>query len=409
MATVFRRKKGGLWIAAWKDESGTWRHKTGTASKDDTLRMGRRLEREAKAKSLRRIGSDPFEQHKEAPISEHVDAYVATLQRRQRSSDYVSQIRAILLRVIEAAAIKSIGEIDVVRIGDAIDGLPRQQGKYAKSSPAAGEASLRTKATYASRMRSFARWLVKAQRLRSNPLEALEFQDDHGQSPAKRKRRALSRPEASKLLAAAESRPLNELLTSRRGKNRGALAATCRSDRAVERARLRGKARKTIYMLALWTGLRRNEIKQLRWGDLKLEGDRPSIDLRAATAKSRKAARIPVHEELRQALHEWREAQAEPPSASSSLFPSLPDMKAFRADLALAGIRFEVPGRGVVDFHALRKTFGTWLAAGGIPRRLRQAAMRHASPELTETTYMDEDELPVFEHLSAMPTIASGE
>jgi integrase len=68
-----------------------------------------------------------------------------------------------------------------------------------------------------------------------------------------------------------------------------------------------------------------------------------------------------------------------------------------------------VPGRGVVDFHALRKTFGTWLAAGGIPRRLRQAAVRHASPEPTETTYMDKDELPVFENLSAMPTIASGE
>jgi hypothetical protein len=114
---------------------------------------------------------------------------------------------------------------------------------------------------------------------------------------------------------------------------------------------------------------------QAGWGDLKLEGDRPSIDLRAATAKSRKAARIPVYGELRQALQEWREAQAEPPSASSSLFPSLLDMKAYRADLALAGIRFEVPGRGVVDFHALRKTFGTWLAAGGIPRG-RAASVR---------------------------------
>jgi Xaa-Pro aminopeptidase len=87
------------------------------------------------------------------------------------------------------------------------------------------------------------------------------------------------------------------------------------------------------------------------------------------------------------------------------VFPSLPDMKAFRADLDAAGIPYKVQGRGKIDFHALRKTFGTLLATAGVPRRVRQAAMRHADPRLTETIYLDEDLLPLFEHVAAAPAI----
>ncbi|MFM9145900.1 MAG: tyrosine-type recombinase/integrase [Phycisphaerales bacterium] len=112
-----------------------------------------------------------------------------------------------------------------------------------------------------------------------------------------------------------------------------------------------------------------------------------------------------MHAQLLGALQAWRQAQRATPAPDATVFESMPDMKAFRADLAAAGIRYEVPGRGVLDFHALRKTFGTWMAASRVPQRLRQAAMRHAKPDLTETVYMDEDLLPVFEHVSMMPAI----
>ena len=88
------------------------------------------------------------------------------------------------------------------------------------------------------------------------------------------------------------------------------------------------------------------------------------------------------------------------------MFEALPDMKAFRADLEAAQIPFELPGRGVLDFHSLRMSFGTLLATVGVPLRVRQAAMRHADPRLTETVYLDEDLLPLFEHVTAAPAIA---
>lgn len=80
-------------------------------------------------------------------------------------------------------------------------------------------------------------------------------------------------------------------------------------------------------------------------------------------------------------------------------------MKAFRADLEAAQIPFEIPRRGVIGFHALRTTFGTRLATIGFPRRIRHAAMRHADPPLTETVYLDEGLLPLFEHVTTSRAI----
>ncbi len=55
--------------------------------------------------------------------------------------------------------------------------------------------------------------------------------------------------------------------------------------------------------------------------------------------------------------------------------------------------------------HALRTTFRARLATIGVPCDIRQAAMRHADPRLTETIYLDEDLLPLFEHVAAAPAI----
>ncbi|MFM9145899.1 MAG: tyrosine-type recombinase/integrase, partial [Phycisphaerales bacterium] len=69
-----------------------------------------------------------------------------------------------------------------------------------------------------------------------------------------------------------------------------------------------GLRRKTIYLTALWTGLRRNELARLAWGDLRLDDPQPSIHLRAETTKAKRAARLPVHAQLLGALQAWRQA-----------------------------------------------------------------------------------------------------
>ena len=60
MASVFQREGSKVWIASYRDASGSWRQRKGTGSKQDTLRMARKLERAALERGLQRLQEDPF-------------------------------------------------------------------------------------------------------------------------------------------------------------------------------------------------------------------------------------------------------------------------------------------------------------------------------------------------------------
>ena len=59
-----------------------------------------------------------------------------------------------------------------------------------------------------------------------------------------------------------------------------------------------GVERSLIYRFVVETGLRANEVKSLVVGDLNLEGDRPSIRVRAATAKNGRERIQPLRRSL---------------------------------------------------------------------------------------------------------------
>lgn len=56
-----------------------------------------------------------------------------------------------------------------------------------------------------------------------------------------------------------------------------------------------------------------------------------------------------------------------------------------------------------VDCHALRHTFGTSLAAGGVPVRVAMSLMRHSTSRLTESVYVDAALLPTAALESMIP------
>ena len=58
----------------------------------------------------------------------------------------------------------------------------------------------------------------------------------------------------------------------------------------------------------------------------------------------------------------------------------------FRADAQAAGIDLD-PERGLWDFHSLRHTFGTLLAAAGVHPKTAQDLMRHSDINLTMSRY----------------------
>ena len=58
-----------------------------------------------------------------------------------------------------------------------------------------------------------------------------------------------------------------------------------------------------------------------------------------------------------------------------------------RTDCEVAGIDCEDNGQGKVDFHSLRHTTGTLLAASGVHPKVAQTIMRHSDINLTMSIY----------------------
>jgi integrase len=179
-------------------------------------------------------------------------------------------------------------------------------------------------------MGSFFMWLVRQQKLAVNPLASVQ---KISAKEGRGYRRALSVQEIEKLLSAVPTR------------------------------------RATVYLMAMYTGLRRHELNELLWGDFHLDGPELFVLLPDTVTKNSKRARMGIRPELAAALRQMRPTEAGP--GDLALFGKVPNMDTYYRDLTAAGIPgVDTEGRRM-DFHVLRKTFGTLLQSSGAssPRR----------------------------------------
>ena len=161
---------------------------------------------------------------------------------------------------------------------------------------------------YVGTLKQLSRWAVRTSRLPSDPLAVVKKQSAKT-IEKKRPRRALSPDEIGALLEAASARPLIELRTVRTGKRRGQLGARVRPGVAAK-AEARGQNRRVSYLLALWTGLRRSELRALEWRDVELDSLPARITLRAATTKAKRADSIVLHPQIAEELGAIRPRKA---------------------------------------------------------------------------------------------------
>ena len=75
-------------------------------------------------------------------------------------------------------------------------------------------------------------------------------------------------------------------------------------------------------------------------------------------------------------------------------------------DLVTAGIPKRDECGRTIDVHALRHSFGTLLSKGGVALRTAQAAMRHASIDMTMGTYTDPKLLDIQGALDSLPSLS---
>jgi len=347
--------------------------------------------------------------HLDTPLGKHTKAYLAdlaikTIRGRRVSARHVRHVREHLGRVVRECRFRRLKDINR-------QSVQRWMGKLARTprdpnEPESEPLSPRTINMHRAAVVAFCNWCVAEGRLPANPLACLPKVEEAEPS---RKRRPLTQDEITRLLEAAQERPLRDALTIRRGKNRGRQLAKV-SEKERWRLKRLGNARALIYKFMMLTGLRRGEVAALTVGSLCLDEAGPYVHVEGKHAKSGRAATLPLRGDLADDLckHIARLAEAN----GGEVSPDMPlfdirrnFLRTFNLDLAAAGIaKRDVQGR-TVDVHSLRHTFATLLARNGVSPGVAQKLMRHSDIRLTMNLYTHLDLADTAGAVAALPTL----
>lgn len=320
-------------------------------------------------------------------IGIQIDAYGRSLTAAAVTEAY----RANALRAVR----RLVAELGIAAVRD----LKRDKLERWLADAVAAGMGARTRNYYRDAAVRFANWLRESGRLAAHDLGRLPKADER--ADPKRKRRAMTEDEFARLLAVAESRPLDDARTVRRGANKGRAVARLT---AAESARLAavGRERVPIYRTFVTTGLRLNELKTLTVAQLDLTPGREGLQLDCADEKNRAGSTVPLRADLAADLRQW---VADNGLAAADRLFTVPAglRRILDRDMRAAGIAKRDERGRTVDVHALRTTFGTWLSVAEVAPRTAQAAMRHGDISLTMGTYTDAKLLDVRRAVEQLP------
>ncbi len=268
----------------------------------------------------------------------------------QVTGSHLRQTEQRLRRLLAATGWQRLDDVTA-------DSLLAGVAKLSAASRRSGGLSNASRNAFRLAARTFTRWAHRTGRLKADPLADVRKWRTEGFRTFQR--RAMTPDEFRRLVEATESAP--------------------------RRAGLSGLDRAMLYRVAVGTGFRRNELASLRATSFRLAGAQPVVVLEAVAAKSRKAVEQPVGPALAGRLRRWLAGR--PPTWRP--WGGLPATMGtvLRADAAAAGVAARDALGARLDFHALRHTFGTWLALAGVTPQEAQRLMRHSTVDLTMRVY----------------------
>jgi len=161
---------------------------------------------------------------------------------------------------------------------------------------------------------------------------------------------------------------------------------------------------RTIYTVAIYTGLRLGELWGLRWEDVRLDGDRPEVTVRrshAGATKSGKVRRVPLLPQAREALAalsgrrdgwvfpgEHGQRRRDDDARWSPGWRSVDRASGVRERVVINGYRLRAGVVRRVRFHDLRHTCASHLLMGSwgvrLPIEEVSAWLGHSSTAVTQ-------------------------
>ena len=365
MATLFKRNGKGSWVVMWFGHDGRRCTKsTRTSDKRAAEQLASKLEADA---MLRRNGVidvriESVAQHGRRPIAEHLADFERSLVAKNATASHVAMTVTRARRVIEGCGFPTWGEFSASAVMDFLRGLredkvDRDPVTNAEVRRKAG-ISAQTSNFYLQAVKQFGRWMVKDRRATESVLSHLDGLNVR--TDRRHDRRALSADELRKLIKHTET--------------------------ASERFGMSGADRALLYTLAVETGLRAGELRSLTRRSFDLDATPPAVKVAAGYSKRRRDDTLPLRAALAESLK--KHLANKTPSAPAFQMPAAQHQaRMIRADLEGAGIAFKDVNGHVADFHALRHTFISNLAAGGIHPKMAQTLARHSTITLTMNRY----------------------
>jgi len=145
--------------------------------------------------------------------------------------------------------------------------------------------------------------------------------------------------------------------------------------------------RAVIYRFLIYVPLRRRAMEGIEWRDLALDGERPTLTLRAELSKTGRAAKLPIRRDLAEVLAAYRGDADD----DDRVFRDVPRIRVMQKDLEAAGIPFaDERGQRRLDLHAFRKTVIRLLKQAGVPLDEAHVFLQHRDRRTTERYYDDD-------------------
>jgi len=391
------RVKARRWTIEYRDGKGKVRRKVGYTDKAATEQLAAKLERIAARID---VGMLP-EGTEEAlgPITKHVADYKAHLEAQGFTPRHIAETIGRLEKVLTACGFRRLVDIKASPVERfLLDLLKPQSAPASQSATAAAKEgrSARTRNMYLASVRAFVHWAVSPQqrRLEVDPLAGIEMLDEKANQ--RRKRRAATDAELIALVNAAQQRTRDPNVTK--------YMVELDGHKLTEEDRRRmGRERALIYKTLALTGLRTNELRQTKWGDVDLVAG--WLDIRPGIAKNGQGDSLPLRADLVADLAAWWEECGKPGPESKVFKIPAYFSRQLKKDLKYAGIPYQTPA-GVFDVHSLRHTVGTRLTNNAaVPTRVAQDFMRHSDIRLTTETYTDKRFVDKRRALEALPEI----
>ncbi len=387
MASIFKRtkykkRKDTPWMIAYTDENGHRKVVRGSPDKAVTREIAQaREDKVLKFKNgVITRADDRYVEQGDRPIEEHFAEYMDHCRHVGMSKGTLGLKETHIESMILATEAKRLSDLEPIAVEQFLQGL-KTDGK-----------SARTVNHYRADIVALMNWATKTGRIRNHSLSIIPKLNE--QEDRRRVRRALTDEELTRLL---------EMAIKQDEANRNYFP------------------RYPVYLTAVMTGLRRNELKHLIWADVDFENQ--TLRVRMNVAKAKREDIIPLHNQVIDAL-----ARIKPDNgrASGRVFNTMPTILTFYKDIVRAREKWineattdqekesrqesdflakkDSEGR-VVDLHALRTTLGTNLALKGVAPQIAQRIMRHSDYRTTLAHYTALRTADTVEAINSLPGV----